>query len=75
MNPNVSVQKICNGFGICGSKAYASELVQLPFNFIKSHTIKRSVGDRPLLGSNECTWGPSYWCSSEEAKVKCNVSI
>jgi len=25
----------------------------------------------PLLGANECTWGPSYWCDSFENAQKC----
>lgn len=27
-----------------------------------------------LLGDSECTYGPSYWCSSPEAMKQCNVS-
>jgi Saposin A-type domain len=26
----------------------------------------------PLVGSNKCTWGPSYWCFSEENAKECN---
>ncbi|XP_072342153.1 prosaposin-like [Scyliorhinus torazame] len=26
-----------------------------------------------LLGLNECTWGPSHWCSSRETAVKCKT--
>ena len=26
----------------------------------------------PPLGSNRCTWGPSYWCSSPEHAQECN---
>lgn len=29
--------------------------------------------DEPALGANECTWGPGYWCSSEEAADSCNM--
>lgn len=25
-----------------------------------------------LIGSNKCTWGPSYWCASEENAKECN---
>lgn len=27
------------------------------------------------VGLNECTYGPSYWCSNPEIAKKCNVSI
>merc|ERR1712113_176436 len=27
--------------------------------------------ERPLVGSNPCTWGPSYWCSHQE---ECGLS-
>jgi len=30
---------------------------------------------KELMGSSRCTWGPSYWCSSHETAVECNVSI
>lgn len=25
-----------------------------------------------LLGSDKCTWGPSYWCASEANAKECN---
>ncbi|KAG8357730.1 hypothetical protein FVEN_g4604 [Fusarium venenatum] len=28
----------------------------------------------PLLGSNPCTWGPSFWCASEENMKRCGVT-
>ncbi|KAH7198446.1 uncharacterized protein B0J16DRAFT_330371 [Fusarium flagelliforme] len=28
----------------------------------------------PLLGSNPCTWGPSFWCASEENMQRCGVT-
>ena len=27
------------------------------------------------LGSNKCTWGPSYWCASEANAKECNYSF
>lgn len=31
---------------------------------------------RPLIGANnKCTYGPSYWCSSNKAMKECNVCI
>ncbi|KAM0199371.1 hypothetical protein ACHAPA_009671 [Fusarium lateritium] len=28
----------------------------------------------PLLGSDPCTWGPSFWCASEENMKRCGVT-
>jgi hypothetical protein len=28
--------------------------------------------ERSLIGSNKCTWGPSYWCANHENAVECN---
>lgn len=25
-----------------------------------------------LVGENECTWGPSYWCTDEKTAEKCS---
>lgn len=30
---------------------------------------------RTLVGDDECTYGPSHWCSSEEVAKKCDVNI
>jgi len=30
-------------------------------------------GDIPMLGNNECTWGPAYWCASRENAEKCKA--
>lgn len=27
------------------------------------------------LGSNPCTWGPSYWCKNMQTALKCGVSL
>lgn len=40
------------------------------------HSSKNTVVTEPFetipLGSNKCTWGPSYWCSSPEHALECN---
>lgn len=28
-----------------------------------------------LLGAKQCSFGPSYWCSSKETMIQCKVSI
>lgn len=32
----------------------------------------RTLLEPPLVGSNKCTWGPSYWCFSEDNAKECN---
>ncbi|XP_032464686.1 prosaposin isoform X3 [Phocoena sinus] len=29
---------------------------------------------KPLLGTEKCVWGPSYWCQNMESAALCNVS-
>jgi len=29
---------------------------------------------QPLVGSNKCTWGPSYWCANQDNAKECNVT-
>ena len=29
--------------------------------------------EEPLLGTDHCTWGPSYWCDNIDNAKKCNV--
>lgn len=45
--------------------------------YIYLHSNTRHEGtfkslSEPLIGSNKCTWGPSYWCASEENAKECN---
>ena len=28
-----------------------------------------------LLGENECSWGPAYWCASRENADRCKVKL
>lgn len=28
-----------------------------------------------LLGSNPCTWGPSYWCADPSNAIKCGAGV
>ena len=32
------------------------------------------VNSRRLLGSQKCTWGPSYWCSGLQQSSKCQAT-
>lgn len=31
--------------------------------------------DNTLMGSNPCTWGPSYWCASESNAAECGYAF
>lgn len=39
----------------------------------KSET-RSTTATTALPGQDECTWGPTHWCSSVEVAGKCNVS-
>lgn len=58
--------EICNTIGKCidneGKHSY--RLV------MDGHKTKRT-----LVGDNECTYGPSHWCSSKDVAKKCDVSL
>ncbi|KAL5289599.1 PSAP family protein [Megaselia abdita] len=56
--------EICNTIGKCmdneGKHSYRV--------IMDSHKTKRT-----LVGDNECTYGPSHWCSSKEVAKKCDL--
>lgn len=35
---------------------------------------KNDESFQPLIGSNKCTWGPSYWCANQDNAKECNVT-
>ncbi|XP_075466722.1 prosaposin [Ascaphus truei] len=35
--------------------------------------LKLCVNGKHLLGSDECMWGPSYWCKDLETAARCNT--
>ncbi|KAI4457688.1 saposin-related [Holotrichia oblita] len=39
----------------------------------KSLGIPKAVSSKNLLGSKECTWGPSYWCSNLTSAAGCRA--
>ena len=44
------------------------------YNAQNNNKSKSSIeleADEPLLGANECTWGPSHWCSDKAVAEKC----
>ena len=47
---------------MCGQKKMAPMLEIVP---AKAH----------MLGANECTFGPSYWCATRANAKKCKVGV
>lgn len=51
-------------------------LIYLSIQFTPTLTLRmidvQPTSPQPLVGSNKCTWGPSYWCFSEENAKECN---
>lgn len=31
--------------------------------------------DTPAVGGNKCTWGPGFWCASEENANQCGAGV
>ncbi|XP_011477437.1 prosaposin-like [Oryzias latipes] len=67
----------CDAF----TRAYGSQLHRVLGNQMDiSHTCERAdlcqtMKKLDLLGSNPCTWGPSYWCQNRETAQKCGNQI
>lgn len=40
----------------------------------ESDELESKESKKRLLGASKCTFGPSYWCSSKETMLECNVS-
>lgn len=58
-------KKICSKIALCSASDY------LAMSASKSRV--RRAYDESNLGNKPCTWGESYWCSSENAAAKCKV--
>lgn len=41
----------------------------------ESHETEEKPKPKRLLGASPCTFGPSYWCSSDAAINECNVGF
>lgn len=57
---------VCSKMGLCdaGQQAKVTMTSEKPEN----DDLKQ------LVGGNRCTWGPSYWCQSEDHANACGVS-
>lgn len=47
-------------------------LIVVVFNLFNVVITQSPETFTPLLGSNKCTWGPSYWCASPENALECD---
>lgn len=55
-------KEICEKVGACSKK-------------MESVTEAKEVKTtQKLLGENECTWGPKYWCTSKENAARCQAT-
>ncbi|XP_049804326.1 prosaposin [Schistocerca nitens] len=88
---NVSgfIKKICdsvpeNYMEKCNQlvRIYGQSIVNLSEQNKEFHEICEMIGKCPrdrqvthLLGGERCTWGPSYWCQSEEHATACGAKL
>lgn len=57
---------------VCSRMNLCDQTQQMKINFIPAKKEKSDV--EQLVGGNRCTWGPSYWCQSEDHAHACGVS-
>jgi len=69
-----SPEKVCTLVGVCTQRSAALKMATLlparQGEVKEEEIVTKKV---PLLGQNECTWGPAYWCASRENADKCNA--
>jgi len=63
-----SPQEVCKLVGLCENKSESNKADAHP-----EQEVQVVKGDIPMLGNNECTWGPAYWCASRENAEKCKA--
>jgi hypothetical protein len=81
-----SPQQVCTLIGLCS--ASKSSLASVPMALLKpakrigaaAASPSGVEGEAPevkqkvqLLGENECSWGPAYWCASRENADRCKA--
>ncbi|XP_055637082.1 uncharacterized protein LOC129775888 isoform X2 [Toxorhynchites rutilus septentrionalis] len=66
---HVEKEQVCVNMGLCGN---TSGYVRFEDEVAKSDHVERK--HEHLVGAQECTWGPSHFCSSEEIAQRCNTS-
>ncbi|XP_074088881.1 prosaposin [Macrotis lagotis] len=40
---------------------------------LKIGACPKTAHNKPLLGTEQCVWGPSYWCKNMETATQCNA--
>jgi saposin len=55
-----SPKEVCTLIGVCADKRADDEVKEV------KQTVK-------LLGENECSWGPSYWCQNRHTAEQCKA--
>ncbi|KAK7113801.1 prosaposin-like [Littorina saxatilis] len=64
--------QVCTGLGLC-TKTINNE-TKLPSQPLKFKPMLDLQAAKPhLLGSEKCTYGPSFWCASVENAKQCNA--
>ncbi|KAG7229995.1 hypothetical protein INR49_009715 [Caranx melampygus] len=59
---------------------YEPMLVQLLLQMLDPDFVCMKLGACPeatrrLLGTEQCSWGPAFWCKNMETATRCNVSV
>lgn len=49
-------------------------IILFNFVFINCNHVETFIPQQ-TLGSNKCTWGPAYWCASQENANECNFDF
>jgi len=68
-----SPKEVCSLIGVCSSKKGGVAAKAGQDMKINAEEIEVAKKAPPMLGQNECSWGPSYWCASRENADKCNA--
>lgn len=61
--------------------AYISKTLKNSFNFCSRNKYLNifeglaHADDQPLVGSNPCTYGPSYWCQNAANAAQCGITV
>lgn len=63
--------KICSGLGMCSSSSSRSQQPAHPLKFQPMMQLQRAKPH--MLGTEKCTYGPSYWCASVANAKECGA--
>uniref|UniRef100_A0A6B2EIA5 Putative saposin n=1 Tax=Phlebotomus kandelakii TaxID=1109342 RepID=A0A6B2EIA5_9DIPT len=71
-------EKVCEKIGMCFPGEHVGYIQlydgEITPRVIEAEPQEEKAPSKPrLVGANECTWGPSHWCASEENAKKCNM--